>query len=201
MGLEIRDLTPALWPALEKVFGKNGACGGCWCMFWRLKQGESYAALHGRRLKQRLRRRVARGEVLGAIAFSEGEPVGWVTYGPRPAFPRLERARTLACDDATQVWSIPCFFVRSGFRNRGIASALLAHAVQAMRRLGARVVEGYPLQPTRDGRPIPGAFRSYTGTTAMFEKAGFVLAGSKNYARARMRRPLAGRRFSPGSPR
>ena len=26
------DLTAALWPALEKLFGSNGACGGCWCI-------------------------------------------------------------------------------------------------------------------------------------------------------------------------
>lgn len=33
LGLHIKELTPELWPALEKLFGKNGACAGCWCMF------------------------------------------------------------------------------------------------------------------------------------------------------------------------
>jgi hypothetical protein len=31
MKLTIRPLTPDLWPALEGLFGKNGACNGCWC--------------------------------------------------------------------------------------------------------------------------------------------------------------------------
>ena len=40
MKLTVRSLTPDLWPALEDLFGKNGACGGCWCMYWRI--GSSY---------------------------------------------------------------------------------------------------------------------------------------------------------------
>jgi hypothetical protein len=31
MNLVIRPLTPELWPALEDLFGKHGACNGCWC--------------------------------------------------------------------------------------------------------------------------------------------------------------------------
>ena len=40
MKLTVRPLTPDQWPALEDLFGKNGACGGCWCMFWRI--GRAY---------------------------------------------------------------------------------------------------------------------------------------------------------------
>jgi GNAT superfamily N-acetyltransferase len=36
MQLTIRPLTPARWRALEDLFGKNGACNGCWCMYWRV---------------------------------------------------------------------------------------------------------------------------------------------------------------------
>ena len=36
MKLAIRPLTPDLWPALEDLFGVNGAVGGCWCMYWRI---------------------------------------------------------------------------------------------------------------------------------------------------------------------
>jgi hypothetical protein len=32
----IRPLTRDLWPALEDLFGDNGAVGGCWCMYWRI---------------------------------------------------------------------------------------------------------------------------------------------------------------------
>jgi hypothetical protein len=35
-----RWLTPDLWPALEDLFVDKGACGGCWCMYWRI--GRAY---------------------------------------------------------------------------------------------------------------------------------------------------------------
>jgi hypothetical protein len=40
MRLTVRPLTPDLWPALEDLFGKNGACNGCWCMYFRI--GSAY---------------------------------------------------------------------------------------------------------------------------------------------------------------
>ncbi len=35
-GLIFRPCTAARWSDLEELFGERGACGGCWCMFWRL---------------------------------------------------------------------------------------------------------------------------------------------------------------------
>src|SRR4051812_50189888 len=28
-------LTPDRWADFETLFGERGACGGCWCTFWR----------------------------------------------------------------------------------------------------------------------------------------------------------------------
>lgn len=36
MKVIVRPLTSDLWPAFEDLFGRNGACNGCWCMFWRV---------------------------------------------------------------------------------------------------------------------------------------------------------------------
>ncbi|MGO8971553.1 MAG: GNAT family N-acetyltransferase [Myxococcaceae bacterium] len=187
--VQVRDLTPALWPSVETLFGKNGASGGCWCMFWRLKASEPYARLKGQTLKRRFKSRVAKGAIRGALAFADGEPVGWVTYGERMDFPRLERSRSLACDDKSRVWSVPCFFVEAGFRRQGVASQLLSYALDRMRRAGAPAAEGYPVKPKPDGSPLPASF-SYTGTVAMFEKAGFLLTAPSLYAKVRMRCPL-----------
>jgi len=44
MKLKIRPLTPNLWPALEDLFGENGACNGCWCMYWRIGSVSQEAA-------------------------------------------------------------------------------------------------------------------------------------------------------------
>jgi hypothetical protein len=32
--------TPKYWPQLETLFGSKGACGGCWCMSWRLTRAD-----------------------------------------------------------------------------------------------------------------------------------------------------------------
>ncbi len=128
--LIVRDLSPALWPALEELFGPRGACGGCWCMHWRLEKGERWDDLKGLPAKRRMKALVAAGKAQGAIAFAGKEPVGWIAFGPRRDFPRLDRARTLACEDADAVWSLPCFFIKAGWRDQGVAGALLAHALK-----------------------------------------------------------------------
>jgi GNAT superfamily N-acetyltransferase len=184
--LVVRDLTPARWPALEALFGERGACGGCWCMYWRIEKGERWEDLQGASAKRRMKRLVGSGKALGAIAFAYKEPVGWIAYGPRREFPRLDRARTLACDDADRVWSLPCFFIKAGWRDQGVAAMLLAHALKSLARRGADVAEGYPVN-LKPGQRLPNAF-AWTGTRALFERAGFELAGSGSTSKVRMRR-------------
>ena len=88
--LVVRDLVPSLWPALATLFGPRGACGGCWCMYWRLEKGERWEDLQGAPAKRRMKQLVVSGKARGAIAFAGEEPVGWIAYGPRQDFPRLE---------------------------------------------------------------------------------------------------------------
>jgi len=38
--LEFHPLTRERWSDFEKLFGPRGACGGCWCMWYRLKRSE-----------------------------------------------------------------------------------------------------------------------------------------------------------------
>lgn len=185
--LKVRDLSPALWPALETLFGPRGACGGCWCMYWRLEKGEPWDDLKGAPAKRRFRQLVVAGKARGAIAFAGKEPVGWIAYGPRQDFPRLNRARTLACDDADEVWSLPCFFIKAGWRDQGVASALLAHALKSLRKKGAKVAEGYPVN-LKPGQRLPNAF-AWTGTRSIFRDAGFELVGPGGTSKVRMRRP------------
>src|SRR5450759_8274 len=47
-GIVCRDMEPGLWPQLETPFGKNGACGGCWCWYWRLAGVERSPRFKGR---------------------------------------------------------------------------------------------------------------------------------------------------------
>src|SRR5438045_2175455 len=138
MKIVIRELTPSRWADFEALFGSaNGVCGGCWCMFWRLEDGERYADLKGAKAKARMKTLILSGDARGVLAYAGDEVVGWLSYGPRRNYPRLDRAPSLACDDADRVWSLPCFFVKAGFRGEGVARALLGHAVKSLKKAGA----------------------------------------------------------------
>ena len=187
--LSIRDVSPALWPAVEQLFGKNGACGGCFCMSWRIQKGESWDAVKGAPAKKRLKVLIESDSAPAAIAFDGDEPVGWCAYGPRPSFAKLDRARSFACDDAATVWSIPCFFVRKDWRNQGVAKALLSHVLRRLAKQKVSVVEAYPTRDPKGGGKMPDAF-AWTGTVSLFESLGFELAGPPDAGKLRMRKRL-----------
>ena len=155
-------------------------------MYWRLEKGERWDDLKGLPAKRRFKSLVASGKAQGAIAFAGREPVGWIAIGRRQDFPRLDRARTLACEDAADVWALPCFFIKPGWRDQGVAAALLRHALKSLRRRGAKVAEGYPVN-LKPGQRLPNAF-AWTGTRSIFANAGFELAGPGGTSKVRMRR-------------
>jgi len=165
-------LEPRHWPAVERLFGTRGACAGCWCMFWRAPYGGTrFDADKGAVNRRKFRDLIARGVAQGCLAWRGEEAVGWVSAGPRESFPYFERSRVLAPLPGERVWSITCFFVPAPQRREGIASALLRAAVGLAREQGARIVEGYPVEPKR-GATVAAAF-AWTGVPALFERAWF----------------------------
>jgi GNAT superfamily N-acetyltransferase len=169
LDLEFRPVTRERWPDLEALFGEHGAYGGCWCMWWRLKRSE-FAKQIGQGNKEALKRIVEAGDVPGLLAYSDGQPVAWCSVAPRETFPALERSRTLKRVDNKPVWSIVCFFVARSARRKGVMLKLLRAAVQYAAAHGARIVEGYPVEPART---LSGA-SGFTGVVSTFRQAGFV---------------------------
>ena len=183
-----KELTPSLWKDLETLFGPRGACAGCWCMFWRLEKGESLQSVGVKSTKRRFKKLVTAGKAHGVLAYVDGAPVGWCSFDKRTDYLALDRAPSLACDDAEKVWSLPCFFIKAGFRGKGVARALLKAALAAMKKRGATIAEAYPVKPASNGK-IPAAF-AYTGVPALFEPEGFELVQIKPRGKQRMRRTL-----------
>ena len=84
---------------------------------------------------------------------------------------------------------MPCFFIRRGWRGKGIATALLGAALELLRRRGAEIVEGYPVKPARDGAPTPAAF-AWIGTRRLFGACGFAVVGNPDGGKQRVRKRL-----------
>jgi GNAT superfamily N-acetyltransferase len=186
--LKIRPLTPDRWRDLEALFGERGACGGCWCMWWKLTRSQ-FGRQQGPGNRRAFRRLVTSGETPGLLAYHRGTPVGWCAVAPREAYPALERSRVLGRIDAQAVWSVVCFFVARSFRRRGVTVALLRAAVAYAKRRGAEVVEGYPVAP-RSGK-MPDAF-AFTGLVPAFRKAGFFEVARRSPTRPIMRCTFSG---------
>ncbi len=176
-----RPLTPSRWRDLERLFGKSGACAGCWCMYPRLPSSE-YRRKQGAGNRRAFRRIVASGRVPGVLAYAGSEPVGWCSVEPRQRFVRLETSKVLAPVDEQPVWSVTCFFVTRRRRRTGLCRVLLRAAVEHAGKRGARIVEGYPADMPK-GR-VPGAF-DWHGLPSTFLAAGF-----KEVARRSATRPI-----------
>ena len=189
MTIETRELSAELWPDLERLFGPRGACGGCWCMSWRTPRGERWDDIKGDEAKRRMQALDETGKAHGVIAYDAGLPIGWCSFGPRRDYAKLDRAPSFSCDDADQVWSIPCFFVAKGHHGKGVAKAMLASAVEAIARLGGTIAEGYPVKPSKDGKSLPAAF-VWTGVRPIFDALGFEVAGNEDGGKQRVRRRL-----------
>ncbi len=191
--LEFHPVTADRWSDLERLFGERGACGGCWCMWWRLERAR-FEKQKGAENRRAMRRIVVAGEVPGVLAYSGEEPIGWCALGPRETYSRLSRSRVLAPVDADPVWSVVCFFVARPFRKRGVTVRLLEAAAEHARARGARILEGYPIEP-RHGK-VPDAF-AYHGLPSAFRAAGFEEICRRSDSRPIMRRRLEARPSRP----
>ena len=181
---KIVPVAPERWPDLERLFGPNGACAGCWCMWWRVTARE-YTVMKGAPNREALQGIVEAGDPPGLLAYDGATPVGWIAIAPREDYPRWAKTnaakesdrvlRERGIEPPTGVWAATCFYVARAARKRGVTVALLEAAVQYARKKRARVVEGFPLVP-RTGS-VPAAF-AWTGFLSAFLKAGFEEVGS-----------------------
>ncbi|SIR65134.1 GNAT family N-acetyltransferase [Microbacterium sp. RURRCA19A] len=148
----------------------------CQCQWWMLPNGPWKETSVAERSE--LFRAELDGDLPpGLIAYVDGEPAGWVRVGPRTTQPRLARTRNVTGStneplDDDSVWAVTCFVVRKAHRGSGLMRDLLDAAVEAARDGGARVVEGYPREPSAAKIPVNDL---YLGTVSIFEAAGFTV--------------------------
>jgi GNAT superfamily N-acetyltransferase len=181
--LKVRPATPSRWGDIEELFGERGACGGCWCMAWRLRN-KDWVAGKGSANRRAFKKIVAGGEAPGVLGYLGRKPVAWCAVAPREAYSFLSRSRVLKPVDEQPVWSISCLFVLKPYRRQGISVRMLQGAVEHAARKGAKIVEGYPVVPSMERTPDPFL---WTGTPSAFRKAGFSEACRRSPTRPVMR--------------
>jgi GNAT superfamily N-acetyltransferase len=103
------------------------------------------------------------------LAFDGDLAVGWCQLTPRQALPWLDRSWRLKRLDEAPVWSLSCFYIRKGYRKRGVNAALIAAAIESARHAGAPALEAYPLDASLTSSS------SFTGYLSTFQRAGFKI--------------------------
>lgn len=194
--IEVHPLDIASFPDFETLFGPNGACAGCWCMFPRLRQ-KDYEAGKGDVNHQRMRELVESGATPGLLGYlaetgtggdarstENRTPVAWISLGPREEFVRWKNSKVLAPVDDKPVWVVVCLFIAKGYRRTGISVEMLKAAGEYAKSQGATILEGYPTDPA--GKKKPDAW-VWTGLQSAYEKAGFVEVARRSPSRPIMR--------------
>jgi GNAT superfamily N-acetyltransferase len=192
--LDVHPLTASRFTDLEALFNGPGGSQvrGCWCMFYRrsgtaaIPKGMS----RGEHARSSLKALVEQGCVPGLLGYRGGEPVAWLSLGPREQFARLARSPVMKPVDDKPVWSVVCFYTAKRLRGRGLAAQMLKAGIDFARGCGARLLEAYPVDrrhPCRDDA-------MWFGCKAMYDRAGFVEVARRKPTRVVVRKALRAKR-------
>ena len=183
MSFSFQPLNSANWNDFVELFGDKGACEGCWCMTWRLTAAV-YQQQRGEENKKAIHQLVKKKKPLGILAYEKKKAVGWCAVAPRIEYKRLENSKILKPIDDLPVWSVSCFFIDKEYRNKGLSTQLLKAAIDFAKKHGAKVIEGYPVDPKKGKMP---AVFVWTGLASAFIKNGFKEVERRSETRPIMR--------------
>ncbi len=177
--LTFEPLSKTNWGKFVQLFGERGACGNCWCMYFRLSKNDFIEGKENDGNKNAMKELVWGGAPTGIMALYEGEAIGWCAFAPREDHKKIERSRVHKRIDSASVWSVTCFFIHKDFRKMGISIAMLKGVIGVARQEGIKIIEAYPTIPTQD--KLPDSF-AWIGLYRSFERVGFEIVDrtSKN---------------------
>src|SRR6266704_3412808 len=179
----IRELGKETWPDFARFFeNRHPVWGGCWCIAFHMKPGESPGtAAENRAYKERL---IRANRSHAALVYDGSDVVGWCQFGPPAELPaRMSGYSKL--DVAPPDWRITCFFVDRDHRREGVSRVALQGALRMIASEGGGTVDGYPID-TR-GKPYSSSFL-WGGTHSMFTEFGFHPLGALGASKWIMRK-------------
>lgn len=172
------------WHLFTELFGERGACGNCWCMYFRLGKGEFTEGKQDDGNKNAMKQLVWDDMPTGLLGIYEGRAIGWCAFAPRADYPKLQRSRVHKPIDNEPVWSVTCFFIDKQFRRMGVSVAMLKGLIGYAREQDIAIIEAYPAIPTQES--LPDSF-AWIGLYRSFEKAGFQIVDHTSKSRPMVR--------------
>ena len=172
------------WSKFVQLFGERGACGNCWCMYYRLSKADFREGKAENGNKEAMHSLVMDNKPTGILGFYEDLPIAWCAFAPREDFLKLEKSRVHKRIDDQPVWSIPCFFIDKNFRRQGITVELLKGVIRFAKEKGIKIIEAYPAIPTKE--TLPDTF-AWIGLYKSFESAGFEIVDQTSVNRPMVR--------------
>jgi len=182
--LTYEQLTRKNWGQFVELFGNKGACGNCWCMYYRLPKSIFNEGKIDDGNKDAMKKIVWEDKPAGILGFYDGLPIAWCAFAPREDFIKLEKSRVHKPIDDKKVWSIPCFFIDKKFRRLGVSVALLKGVIRYAGENGIKIIEAYPTIPTQE--KLPDSF-AWIGLYKSFERAGFEIVDRTSVNRPMVR--------------
>ncbi len=167
--LAIRPVAPDQHDAVLHYFdlvayADNPNWSKCYCMA-RLVEGYAARTKAQNRADRSALLRSARAN--GLVAYRLGRIVGWCHAAPKSELLNVGGARD------SDVGAIVCFVVAPDSRRQGIATALLAAALDYLRERKLRSAEAYPRGESSD--PARWPWINYVGPLSMYRRAGFEI--------------------------
>jgi len=182
--LTFEPLSRKNWGHFVELFGDKGACGNCWCMYYRLTKSKFNEGKMDDGNKAAMKEIVWDEKPAGILGFYEGQAIAWCAFAPREDFIKLEKSRVHKRIDDQFVWSIPCFFIDKKFRRSGVSVALLKGVINYACENRINIIEAYPTIPTQV--KLPDSF-VWIGLYKSFERAGFEIVDRTSINRPMVR--------------
>jgi GNAT superfamily N-acetyltransferase len=171
------------------AFADNPGWARCYCHYHHVPPAIDWQALSAEANRAAMQARIACAEMEGYLAWRGDVLAGWLNAQPRHRLQHAEAHIGVAAPPtgvpAHEAAIVACFVVAPSERGRGVARALLQHALADLALRGVRLVDAYPARTGGDA-----AQDHYRGPRALFVAEGFVEVGG-NDAIAVLRRELA----------
>jgi predicted GNAT family acetyltransferase len=151
---------------------------------WPRLTASDFEAMGKEKRKRAFRSCVEKGPVPGLLLYDNDIAIGWVAVSPRADVIRFEKAKASELElgkNSEKHYAITCFYVRTGYRKRGLMSELAKAAIDHARKKKATAVDVCPIE---SDRPLMWG-EGFVGIVSVFRELGF-----EEVARRSPRRPL-----------